>query len=63
MDCKKVKGIIYINLISKCNELDLNPIELISRLYRLGHEYVLKIEFDTPIFVWKFITEDVKEEI
>ena len=41
-------------MISKCNELALKPIELLTRLYRIAHEYWLRIDLGKPVFVWRF---------
>lgn len=54
-NCKKVKGTTYVNLIDKCNAMSLRPIHLLTKLYRIGNEHMLKIEQDMPVFVWQFI--------
>jgi hypothetical protein len=52
--CKKVKGCIYVPLIDKCNELQLKPVELLTKLYRLKDEYCMRVDEENPIFVWQF---------
>lgn len=52
--CKRAKGTIYINLIDKCNELEMRPIQLLTKLFRISHHYTVKVEQENPIFVWQF---------
>ena len=54
MDVKTVRGTTYINLVQKCNLLGMKPIQLLANLYRLSNLYTIKIQLETPIFLWQF---------
>lgn len=40
----------------------MKPIQLLTRLYRLKDEYLLKVEEENPIFVWQFEGKKVEVE-
>ena len=52
--CRRSDGKIHINVIAKCNQLAMKPIELLSQLHHWAHKYWLRIETTTPVYVWRF---------
>lgn len=55
-----MKGNLYINLIVKCNELKMTPIEVLKNIHHIAAEAWLKIELVNEVFVWKHVISEAE---
>lgn len=42
-----------IQLIQKCNEMDMNPTQMMSKVYEVTNLFTMKIEYLTECFVFE----------
>lgn len=51
--CKNLHGAYMIQLIQKCNEMDMNPTQMMSKVYEVTNLFTMKIEYLTECFVFE----------